>query len=262
MRSYVEYFAGITRIACISGVLAVIFLSTSSAYGKAGFLIPGVDLSEVDFIPGTSVEYLVISEVYEVRDSSRVKLAVTGRRGDIVDIEITSSPWPGNEDEAVVIRIAFSDSIAEADTTKDVYSFINNVMVSESGGPFRKAEEDEIRDFDLHAFFSGHGDSRSERPERENVRTPAGEFECSVVEYSGRVVSEVKLGGNEGRRVKEESSVLYMSEEVPLWRLVMSVVTTVIRTEIDSPSFPRGMLRSKKTRMEAVLISYDRGESG
>ncbi len=228
-----------------------------AAVSNTDFLIPGLDFSRVSFKRGAAIEYLVISEAYGVRDSSKVRMSVLRSNDDLVKLEIISSAWSSRSEEALFLRILFSDSLKEAESEEELYSFIISVEVRKGDEPFRKATEEEIKDFELGDLFLKSGEAEREELENELVSTPAGDFHCEVYRHRREKMERVNLGGNDALRLERETSFLYLSGEVPISGLVRSETARESRTELDIPGIPDGTSRSKKTYLESILIDFE-----
>jgi len=257
-----RYLPGIeSSVAGYLLLLCCVFLcaaseSAAAAGGDADFLIPGLDFSTVSFRRGAAVEYLVVSEAYGVRDSSRVRLSVISSSGGLTELEITTAPWTAGSEEALFLRVLFSDSLKEAQSADELYSYIISAQVREGDEPFRKASRDEIEDYELGELFLESGEAQRERLEDELVSTPAGDFRCQVYRYRKEKKDTVNLGGNDALRLEKKTSFLHLCGAIPLTGLARSETTRESRTELDIPGIPRGASRSKKTHLESTIIDF------
>jgi hypothetical protein len=228
--------------------------------GRAGadvdFLVPGVSLHSVDFTPGTSVRYLIISEAHGIADSSLVTLKVTGKESGTAGLEITSTTWPPVDLETITVRLTLCPGAGELGTPEEFYSCISDVTVKNGEEPFREPTREELEDFDIGRLFLKREEGLERKElEPETVQVPAGSFECRVYEYSRSDTRDVAMGGITARRTEEEHSILRVSGGVPFWGLVRSRVER--RSETSYPG-GRGQRRAKPkvTVTESVLIGF------
>ncbi len=236
------------------------FIPLGVRAANADFLIPGISFEEINFGSGARVEYLIISEVYEIKDTTMVTFSVLDSLEDKTVLEIISSPWPQNPREMIVIRVMMSDGGSTTGSLNNIYSVLEKVIIKEGESPFREATEKEIKDFELDKLFIHSEEFRKKQLPPGRLKTPAGEFRCELKEFSRKWERKINLGGNEATRFEEEKNLLWTSGEVPFWGLVQSEVTRKTYTKMDSPHILEGMLNSKETFLRAILISYT--ESG
>ena len=243
--------------------LALAFIVSATISAGAGaaqvdFLVPGVALESVDFRPGTSVSYLIISEAHGVRDSSLVTLAVERADSAGVVLEIVSSPYPLDADESVTVRLTLCPGIRDVVTPEEFYACVGDILVRDGAGPEREPSIEEIEDFDIDRLFLKRREGlRREQRSPETVAVPAGEFSCEVWEYFRSERRPVEMGGIEAVRLEEEHSILRICPDVPFWGLVSS------RVERSSSTEQRGgsswAMRPRTTVTESVLVGFRTG---
>ncbi len=243
-----------TLVTCLAA--AVILPAAAAAPAEVDFLIPGVSLHSVDFTPGTSVSYLVISEVHGVRDTSLVSLDVTGKDSTSIALEVSSTSWPPDESESMTVRLTLCADAGGMSSPEEFYSCLGDIQVSSGGEPFREPSMEEIEDFDMGRLFLSRdeGFERAEL-ERESVEVPAGTFLCDVVEYFRSDSRDVDMGGVIAKRFEEEKSILKMSPDVPFWGLVSSRVRRSTMTTYPGSRRPREA-KPKVTVTESVLVDF------
>ncbi|UCF04315.1 MAG: hypothetical protein JSV33_10225 [bacterium] len=241
-------------ITIIVGVAAVALHPVAVA--GVDFIVPGVTLESVDFKAGADVSYLVIVHAYETSDTSVVRLSVQDVSDDFCVLEISSGPFPSNEEETATIRFRLAMRFKEYSTPDEIFDCIDQIRVRNGTEPFRIPTQDEIEEFDLKQILLNTNESRQRRtlPVQE-VETRAGSFPCDVVEYTMRDVRAVNLGGVEAERLREERSVLWFSSQIPFWGLVKSRVEMRRTTTILSASVPTAP-QGKQTVTESVLLSF------
>ncbi len=255
-------YSAIKNRSVLSIIIAMLFLFSffiplqGIRAANADFLIPGISFEEINFGSGAKVQYLIISEVYEVKDTSVVTFSVLDSLGDKTVLEITSSPWPQTPREMIVIRVIMSDGVWNLDSLNNIYSVLEKVIIKEGESPFREATAKEIRGFELDKLFIHPGEFQNKELPPGRLKTPAGEFRCELKEFYGEWKRKINLGGNEATRFEEERNVLWISGKVPFWGLVQSEVTRKTYTKMYSPHILKGMLNSKETFIRAILISY------
>ncbi|MBU8921903.1 MAG: hypothetical protein KOO63_08790 [Bacteroidales bacterium] len=243
------FFTVVPVLAC-----AVILIAASALpAGDIDFLIPGVSLETVSFEPGSSVQYLIISEAYGVLDTTMAGLGVIESEKDSFLLEIVSSSWPVMSSETVAVRLWLSPDIISAGSAEDVRASIRSIIVRMGEDDFREPSAEEIEDFGLERLFLSF-DGETERRElgEETVETPAGDYLCSLAEFYRSSDEMLDLGGVKAVRHEEETSRLLVSDDVPFWGLVRSRVETSSHTRLESS---RRKPRPKVTITESVLIS-------
>jgi hypothetical protein len=223
---------------------------------SADFLIPGISFGEIKFSVGSRVQYLVISEVYEVKDTSVVTLSVLDSREDNTELEISSSPWPKAPLEMTIVRVTMSDGGRKLDSLENVSSLLKKVIIKEGKNPFREVTRKEIDDFELNKLFIQSTEFQEKELPPVKLSTPAGEFRCELKEFSSKSEKKMNLGGNEASRFEEKKNLLWISNKVPFWGLVQSEVRRKCYTKMDLSHVPERMLNSKKTFLKSILISY------
>ncbi len=245
----------ILKVTCMIVPVFLSVIGSPAAAAGVDFIVPGVSLESVDFTPGTSVSYLVVSRSYEVEDSSFVSLSVLRADAGSVVLQIVSSTYPLEDEESVTVRLTLSGKYKEIETPKEYLSCIEDIQVKEGLSQFREPSLEEIEDFDLERLFleSNRGMEQS-RLQPEEVVTPAGSFECEVYEYFRSDTSAVTMGGVQAARLEEERSILRISGDVPFWGLVGSTIERKSSTVIESVSRFRKP-RPTVTMTESVLIS-------
>lgn len=227
--------------------------------GEIDFLVPGVNLEDISFVPGTKVTYLTISHAYGTSDTSVVELSVLEYLDGTARLEITSMPYPPAAEEAVTVRLALSDSVKLSSTTDDVFRYIGRIEIREGAGPFREPTREEIDDFGVERLFiRSRGEFERVPREPETIETPAGVFACRVDEMSRFSSRKVKMGGIDAERREEERTVLWLSAEVPFWGLVRSTVERVASTEILSGKRAPKLL-PRRSVTESVLFAVEPG---
>ncbi|MCD6379862.1 hypothetical protein J7M07_05385 [bacterium] len=220
------------------------------------FLIPGISFGEIKFRVGSRAQYLVISEVYEVRDTSVVTLSVLDSREDNTELEISSSPWPKAPNELIIVRVIMSDGGWKLDSLENIRSVLKKVMIKEGENPFREVTGKEIENFELNKLFIQSAELQEKELSPVKLSTPAGEFRCELKEFSGKSEKKINLGGNEATRFEEKKNLLWISGKVPFWGLVQSEVRRKCYTKMDLYHVSERMLNSKETFLKAILISY------
>lgn len=229
---------------------------------ESDFLIPGISFGDIDFRAGTKVKYIVISEVYEVRDSSLVGLSVIDSIEDKTVLEITSSPWPETPSEMITIRVTMMENCDSIESLGNLSSILEKVMIKEGDKPFRKATEKEIEDFDLDGIFIHPEEFKERNLSSVELKTPAGQFNCELKEFYNKRERKMNLGGNEAVRFEEETNLLWISGEVPFWGLVKSEVTKKTYTRMNLYHSSDRKLNVKETFLRSVLISFTENEKG
>lgn len=220
------------------------------------FLVPGVSLGSIEFEKGAAVSYLVISEAHGIRDTSTVGLEVICSGGEDIELEIVSSDWPGSVEETVAVRLRLCPEAGEAASAEEFFSCVRSIRVREGAGEYREPSPEEIGDFEIERLFLGGGEGTETRSlGEEEIATPAGTFECRVLEHARAETREISLGGFEAVRSEKEISVLHMSSRVPFWGLVRSRVERRVTTEYSGEaSAPPS--RPAVTVTESVLRSF------
>lgn len=248
------------RYRTIAGIAAAALLAAAGG-GTADavevdFLVPGVSLESVDFRPGTSVSYLIISEAHGVRDTSLVSLTVDSADTAGVGLEIVSSPYPFDETEAVAVRLTLCPGIRDIATPDEFYACIGDILVREGTDPMREPSIEEIEEFDIDRLFLKRREGlRREQRSPELVSVPAGEFSCEVYEYFRSDRRPVEMGGIEAVRLEEERSILRICPEVPFWGLVSSRVERSSSTE-QGEGDRAWRMRPRVTVTESVLLEF------
>ena len=240
--------------ACL--VLASSIVSSPSAATEVDFLVPGVSLHSVDFTVGTSVSYLIISEVHGIRDSSFVTLEVTRKDSGGAGLEVSSTTWPPVDTETITVRLTLCSGVDEIRTAEEFYACISNILIRNGTEPFREPSLEELEDFDISRLFLKRSEGlQRQELEPESVEVPAGTFSCDVFEYFRSNRRDVAMGGITAERFEEERSILRISSDVPFWGLVRSRVERTSKT-----SYPGGRhqreTRPKVTVTESVLTAY------
>lgn len=244
------------RILCL-----VLFVSMCALPGAArgiDFLVPGVSLASVSFDPGARVRYLVTSTVEGVTDSSEIELAVLACHADSVLLEIVSAPVPEIVEETVTVRLRLDRRVTSVSTPDEFEACIGEILIREGAQRFRRPTAEEIADYEFERMFPME-DSTAVRRKRgtERVETAAGVFDCTVVEISKRVERPVTLGGIEAKRVEEEVSTVWLSDEIPFWGMVGSRVEHRRETKLPAGS-PRMLLEPRETTTASMLVHYER----
>ncbi|HSG27220.1 MAG TPA: hypothetical protein VLA34_01980, partial [Candidatus Krumholzibacterium sp.] len=209
LRSVPVLFALIVSVAC-GGVSAGV-----------DFIVPGVSLKSVVFEEGASVSYMIISEAYDVMDTTMATLKVLSAGSGGYELEIVSSSWPVVTGETVTVRLGLGAGIESASTPDEVGALIRKVLVREGTGEFREPTGEELEEFGIERLFLREREGMTEeRLPGRAVRTPAGEFQCEVTSFHRSVTSRVDLGGVGADRFEEEKSTVMTSGDVPFWGLV------------------------------------------
>jgi len=240
----------------ILSVAAIVASAAAPAFAEVDFLVPGVSLHSVDFTAGTSVSYLIVSEIHGIRDSSLVTLEVTGKDSEATGLGITSTTWPPVDTETITVRLTLCPDAGGMKTPEEFYACISDILVRNGTEPFREPSFEELEDFDISRLFlkRSEGLQRQEH-EPETVEVPAGTFQCDVFEYFRSDRRDVAMGGVTAVRFEEERSILRISKDVPFWGLVRSRVERTSTT-----SYPGGRssreARPKVTVTESILIGY------
>ncbi|MDZ7859501.1 MAG: hypothetical protein U5O15_02330 [Candidatus Krumholzibacteriota bacterium] len=229
---------------------------------ESDFLIPGISFGDIDFRAGTKIEYIVISEVYEVRDTSLVGLSVIDSPEDKTVLEITSSPWPAAPSEMITVRVTMTENCDSIETLGNLDSILEKVMIKEGDKPFREATEKEIEDFELDRMFIHPEEFKETKLSSVKLKTPAGQFNCELKEFHNKRERKMNLGGNEAVRFEEESNLLWISGEVPFWGLVKSEVTKKTYTRMNLPHTSERTLNVKETFLRSELISFTENKNG
>lgn len=243
-------------VSVATALILWLFTASTACAEDVDFLIPGVSLESVELTAGTSVEYLIISEAYQVLDTSMVGLSVIDAGEGLLTLEIMSAPFPPVEEETVTVRLVVESDIAASSTPEEVESKISRILIRDADSGFREPTGEEIEDFDPGRLFM-RADSTAERRSLGmlSCSVPAGEFTCEASEYIKRDLRKVLLGGVEADKYSEEKSTLYISGRVPFWGLVKSVVRRESSTRLASTRI-EGKKRPKVTVTESVLISF------
>lgn len=242
-----------TAAVMVSLCAALLLVPSALLSGDIDFLIPGVSLETVSFEPGSSVQYLIISEAYGILDTTMAGLSVIESEKDSFLLEIVSSSWPVMSSETVAVRLWLSPDIRSAGSAEDVRGSIRSIMVMMDEDGFREPSPEEVEDFGLERLFLSF-DGETERREfgEETVETPAGEYRCTLTEFYRSSDEMLDLGGVKAVKHEEETSRLLVSDDVPFWGLVRSRVETSSQTQLTSS---RRRPRPKVTITESVLIS-------
>ncbi len=244
-------------LAVVCGLGLVLVFFSGAAGTDVDFLVPGVSLKSVIFTGESSVEYLVISEVYSVLDTSIVRLSILESEPGECLLEIVSSPYPEVETETVTVRLYFLENITGAGSPEEIRNLITRILVRDGKGDFREPSEEEIDDFDLEKLFPATGDGMEKKElEPEEVRTPAGLFLCSMSEFSSSDTRTVNLGGVDAERFEEQTSRLAVSDKVPFWGLVRSRVERKSYTKLKNAPGRGRAPRPKVVVTESILVSF------
>ncbi|MDD3643288.1 MAG: hypothetical protein PHQ19_07505 [Candidatus Krumholzibacteria bacterium] len=223
---------------------------------EVDFLIPGVSLESVDFRPGTSVTYLIVSEAHGVRDSSLVTLAVESADSLGVGLRVVSSPHPFDQSESVAVHLTLCPGVRGVLTPDEFYACIGDILVRDGTGPMREPSIEEIEGFDIDRLFLRRREGlQREQRSPETVVVPAGEFSCEVWEYFRSERRPVEMGGIEALRIEEERSILRICPDVPFWGLVSSRVERSSSTAHDGGDRAWSM-RPRVTVTESILLEF------
>jgi hypothetical protein len=242
-------------VACCIAFLACAIMS---GRGNAiDFLVPGMTLESISLVPGARVAYLVTSESFGATDSSYVELRVIEHRRRAFLVEIFSSPYPRSKEESTAVRLRLADRVTSVESSEEFRSCLEEMLIREGSGVFRAPTKEEMDDLDIERLFIHPSDHALRRPlEPERISTPAGTFLCDGAEVARSETKSVNLGGVQAQRSEEETSRLWLSNDVPLWHLVKSSVEK--KSFIKTPGTRSQDERPRVTVTQSVLLSYTR----
>lgn len=253
---------GIARRRPAAAALALSLALSCAAPGSAAgldFLVPGISLRSVSFEAGTGVSYLIVSESFGVADTSVVELDVLETGDETVLLEVSTSPFPRNEEETIWVRMRFGQGVREIATPDRFMSFVREVLVREGGSAsFERPSDEEIEELGLERMFlPSRPDSARVPLGSEEVETPAGDFLCGKYRLGEERSMPVQLGGVDAVRYEREETLIWLSPEIPFWGLVRSRIERESST--DLPAGSRFQPRPRTTLTESILLSYRDG---
>jgi hypothetical protein len=239
-----------------STILVILLTVLCTQVFSVDFLLPGVSLASISFEEGAMVRYLTISQTFGVRDSSLVELEVLDRSEGEMVLLINNSSYPPLPRETVSVKIVMREEITKMTSPSEFRNYISAVYVSQGGGDFQEATEEEIDDFDLDGLFIESSEEIEEfSPDSGKIVTPAGKFDCQISEYKSSSTRKINLGGVEGYKKKVGFSKYWKSDKVPFWGVVRSRVEKKSTTFISTGS-PFYEPESKVVLTESILIGF------
>lgn len=241
----------------ISLIVVLLILAAQDAVPapKSYFLLPGLMLERLPLEEGAGVAYLVVTESFDVEDSTEVSIEIKREERGCAEVSIVTSQIPRDEEGVVSVKIRFAKGIESVGSADELRSAIDEILVKTGKEPYRHPTDEEMREFGLDDMFFERSPELEETVlDSEIVSTTAGTFKCSVVRYTKTKKKVVDLGGISAESVEELTATMWKSSDVPVFGLVKTRIETKRQTiPRGSKAFP--LSKPRVTTTEAILIS-------
>jgi hypothetical protein len=242
-------------------VLLVTALLPRALSGADSFLLPGVTFRDADFTVGTWCEYAVVDEVLGERDSTFVRIAVTGAvvdrgGGKSVWLELETGPADAPPGGREIAKALISLKIKNLQPGDSLYQYVSRLYIKRGTGSVERADP-----ADMDRLTSSNPTSESDWVLTPDVavETPAGRFVC--VRKSRTVLDRREIPMGRTTLVKNDADIFdaWFCENIPVFRLARCEIERV-RESKTVPAIPgipdkgRGI-----TRTTVELTAYGTG---
>lgn len=228
-----------------------------SSWGNDSFLLPGVTLDEAKLQVGSWCRYLVIDEAMGDIDSTTVYIAITGRQqtvdGEAFWIELESGPYRAPEEEREAAKVLISAGIKNLAPGDSLCHYVERAYIRKGTGAVEPADPKSIERLTLSNPTS---DSTWTKVKDVTVKTAYGQFLCEHKYLSVADNREIPMGRVKLIKRNQDSFDVWLSDQVPIFRLVKCVIERVRDTK-TVPSI-RGIPDKgrEESRTTAELLGY------
>jgi hypothetical protein len=228
-----------------------------AAEGPEGFLLPGVDVSDIDLRVGAWCRYVVVDEALGEVDSSSFYIAVLERRntpsGEAFWLEIETGPLGAGAVDREVTRALVSGGIRDFAHGDSLYHYVYEMYIKKGAEPVRPADPDDLKRLTL-----AHPTSETQwiRQPGVTANTAMGDIVCNLRELTVEDSREIPTGNVRLIRHKRDHFRVWTSERIPVLGLVKCVIerSRESRTVPPVPGIPD--TGARETRTTAVVVDY------
>lgn len=247
-----------TRTPSVLALVVVLALFSCAAHAEAdSFLLPGVDISEIELRPGGWCRYLVVDEAMGESDSSSFYIAVLDREKDRGEacywVEIETGPLGAPAGERDVTRALISSEINDFARGDSLYRYVHRLYIRKGGEPVQPADPS-----DLKRLILAHptSDTQWTRQPGVTVSTPMGDLTCDLEEMSVEDSRKIPTGNITLVRHNVDHFRVWMSGTVPVFGLVKCIIdrSRESRTVPRVPGIPDAGPRESRTT--AVVVGF------
>jgi hypothetical protein len=241
-------------------LLAGLTASTTVADDGDSFLIPGVALRDADFTVGMWCRYLVVDEIMGERDSTTVRMAVTGtvpgENGESYWFEIESGPIGAPPRDRSTVVALISHKIKRLSPKDSIGHYVSNMYIKRGTDVPEPADAAELERL---ALADPASDPDWKLTPDVIVETADRRFSCDHRQLTVEDDREIPMG--RFTLVKSDTDVyhVWLCDEVPVLRLVKCVIERVrnSRTRPAVPGIPDK--ENEQSRTTVDLIDYGTG---
>lgn len=225
--------------------------------GQEGFLLPGVEVSDIDLSVGAWCRYVIVDEAMGEVDSSSFYIAVVGRRetpqGEAFWLEIETGPMGAAAAEREVARALVSASIRDLSRGDSLYHYVYELYIKKGVEPVEPADPVELERLTLANPTS---ETQWTRQSGVTANIPAGDIVCDYRELTVEESREVPTGNVKLIRRKRDRFRVWTSGQIPVFSLVKCVIdrSRESRTVPPVPGIPDPGPRESRTT--AVVLEY------
>lgn len=245
-------------------VLAFVVLAAVAAVASDAtmdsFLLPGVEVADIDFRVGAWCRYLIVDEAMGEADSTAFYFAVLDREtrpdGEAFWVEVETGPPGAPVSERQLARALVSGAIRDLALGDSLYRYVHELYIRKGNGPVEPADPLELKRLTL-----AHPTSESDWSRRTGVTvsTPVGEMTCNYRELTVDESREVPTGGVTLFQRSVDRFQVWTAADVPVFNLVRCVIerSRESRTVPPVPGIPQAGPRESRTT--AVVVGFGDG---
>jgi hypothetical protein len=250
-----------TEVVCaLTLVVAGAAAAPEDARGGDSFLLPGVALSDAEFVTGSWCRYLVVDEIMGALDTTTVYIAVTGegRAQGVVAywLEIDSGPAGTAPSDRQTAKALISSDINRLEPGDSLCQYISELYIKRGSGAVEPADP-----ADLEQLTLSHPTSDSDWVLSPGVtlQTPQGRLLCDRKHLVVEDKREIPMG--RVTLIKNDSDVydVWFCEDVPIFRVAKCVIERLrdSRTVPSVPGIPNKEREESRTTVELVGFGSD-----
>jgi len=246
----------------LAAATAIIGVAVSPSALLAGdsFLIPGVALSDADFVVGGWCRYLVVDEIMGESDSTTVYIAITGKvqtgQGEAYWLELDSGPVGSSRADRETAKALILSDVKNLEPGDSLCDFIPELYIRKGRGVVEPADPADIERLKLSNSTS---DSNWTASPGESVETPSGRLTCVHKNLVVEDKREIPMGSVTLVKNDEDIYDVWFSDDVPVFHLAKCIIERVrdSRTKPAIPGIPDKGREVTRTMVELLGFGAD-----
>jgi hypothetical protein len=238
------------------GIAVLLFFPPPSSASN-DFIVPGVDFSHMALTSGAWCRYLIVDEALGQVDSTDVYIGLPSReitpRGPAVWVEIETRVRGGRDEGGELMKFLVLEDIVRSTEGDTLADYVLKLYIKKGFGSAAEEDPGKYENFSLiHTALDSSWTYEAEQP----VRTPAGDFSCTMKTKVTCEEQHIPTGTVKIIKKVEDRMTVWSSDTVSIFHMVKCVIERSRETETVPRLRGIPVSGKKESRTTAELTGF------